>query len=369
MKILKLFLVLVVVLTFIVMFGCQGLGSVPRKEEVEEVEEVEEKKAEDWWEPKEGTILENDLPEPDKNAGPFTVAHALNDTELSFCVDVWDGFEETAKEYPNMELHQFSCRGNPDDSLKAVLDIQTLNPDLVIYFNWTGAGWEMARWCEENQVPEIEIDVPYGEKAWFYGGSSEMMGILGGEKYSEWVKENWAGEDIWIVQNTEYESGEEIYLRNSEFLRVFLEKVGDSVNVMNLGEEGKVDELNGDTSPELGLQLFTDWLTAHPEAHHIVVWSMTDEACSGMYAAAKNLDRLDNCVFASINGVSSALNIIVKDERYIGTVGIFPELYGQGALKMAMCILTGVEIPKTVIPKHAWITLENLGDYYPKYLE
>lgn len=40
----------------------------------------------------------------------------------------------------------------------------------------------MARWCEENKVPEIEIDVPYGEKAWFYGVNNPMTGILGGEK-------------------------------------------------------------------------------------------------------------------------------------------------------------------------------------------
>jgi ABC-type sugar transport system substrate-binding protein len=324
----------------------------------------------EWWmAPAEGKILVDELPEADKNAGPYVFAVAVNDTEISFEIDVWNGFKRAAEEYPNIDLHLFDCKNNPDDSLKAVLDIQTLNPDFVVYFNWVGAGQEMARWCEENKIPEIEIDVPYGQHAWFYGVNNPMTGILGGGKMGSWVKKNWAGKNIWIVQNTEYESGEDVYLRNSEFLRVFLETVGDSVKVMNLGKDGKVDELNGDTSPELGMQLFGDWLTAHPEAKNIVVWSMTDEACSGMYAAARNQNRLDNCVFGSINGTPNAFNIMVEDRRYLGSIAIFPEHYGEGVLKTAMLILTKKPVPKQVVTKYEWLTRESLRKYYPQYFE
>lgn len=101
-------------------------------------------------------------------------------------------------------------------------------------------------------------------------------------------------------------------------------------NVMNMGKDDKVDELNGDTSPELGLQLFSEWLTAHPDADHVVVWSMTDEAASGMYAAAKNQDRLEDCIFGSINGTSHAFNIIVEDKRrfLLFMIGLLPERVG-----------------------------------------
>jgi ribose transport system substrate-binding protein len=324
----------------------------------------------EWWmAPEGGKTLVDDLPNPEKSDEPYVFAVAVNDTEISFEIDVWNGFKKAAEKYPNIDLHLFDCKNNPDDSLKAVLDIQTLDPDFVVYFNWVGAGQEMARWCEENEVPEIEIDVPYGQHAWFYGVNNPMTGILGGQKMGAWVKKNWAGKDVWVVQNTEYESGEDVYLRNSEFLRVFLETAGDAVKVMNLHKDGKVDELNGDTSPELGLQLFGDWLTAHPEAKNIAVWSMTDEACSGMYAAAKNQNRLGNCVFGSINGTPNAFNIMVEDKRYLGSIAIFPERYGEGVLKTAMLILQQKPVPKQVVTEYEWVTIENLGMYYPQYFK
>jgi ribose transport system substrate-binding protein len=326
----------------------------------------------DWWTaPTSGKALADELPKPDKNAGPFTVAVAVNDTQISFEVDVWNGFKKAAAEYPKLKVQLFDCKNNPDDSLKAVLDIQSLHPDLVVYFNWVGAGQEMARWCEQNKVPEIEIDVPYGQQAWFYGVNNPMTGQLGGQKLGEWVKKNWSGKEVWVVQNTEYESGEDVYLRNSEFLRVFQETAGGAIKIQNLKSNGKVDELNGDTNPELGLKLFSEWLTAHPQASNVVVWSMTDEAASGMYAAAKNANRLGNVVFGSINGTPNAFNIIVADPRYLGSIAIFPEKYGEGALKAAMLILTrrGSEVPKQVVTKYEWVTKDNLKQYYPQYLK
>ena len=63
-----------------------------------------------------------------------------------------------------------------------MLEIQALKPNLVIFFNWIGAGDEMSRWCEENKIPEIEIDIAYGKNAWFYGVNAPKVGQLGGKK-------------------------------------------------------------------------------------------------------------------------------------------------------------------------------------------
>jgi ribose transport system substrate-binding protein len=324
----------------------------------------------EWWQaPASGKVVVGELPQPDRKAGPFKIAVAVNDTQISFEVDVWNGFKKAAEAYPKVELRLFDCKNNPDDSLKAVLDIQTYKPDLVAYFNWVGAGQEMARWCEENKVPEIEIDVPYGKYGWFYGVNNPMAGQLGGREMGAWVKKNWAGETVWVVQNTEYESGDDVYLRNSEFLRVFQETAGSSVKIANLNDKGKVDELNGDTNPELGMKLFSEWLTAHPSAKKIVVWSMTDEACSGMYAAAKNQGRVGACVFGSINGTPNAFNIIVEDPHYLGCIAIFPELYGEGCLKTAMLILQKKPVPKQIVTTYEWVTRDNLKKFYPKYFK
>jgi len=370
-KILKTLLLFIVIVMLVSLFGCVQAGA--REDVLDKSSDSETTAAaaqREWWQaPTEGQILTDEMAEPDKNAGPFTIAFADNDTISAFEIDVWKGFEEAAKQYPKLTLKLLDCKNNPDDSLKAVLDIQNLKPNLVAYFNWVGAGQENAKWCAENKVPLIEIDVPYGTDAWFYGVNNPLAGQLAGEKLGEWAKTNMAGKEIYIVQNTEYQSGEDVYLRNSEFLRVFREKVGDSVKIKNLKDDGKVDEINGDTDPELGLKLMSEWLTANPDAENILVFSMTDEACTGMYAAAKNANRLDNCYFGSINGTPGAFNIIVADEHYVGTIALFPEYYGTGVLKAAYNILEKKDVPKKVVTKFEWVTKDNLKDFYPQYVQ
>jgi ribose transport system substrate-binding protein len=374
----QMIMTVLLVAVVIASFGCAAAQSGAREDELnttkagaESTTSSQERTAEDWWKaPESGQILTGDMAEPDKNAGPFKVAVAINDTLGAFQIDVWKGFEEAAKGYPKIDMKLFDCKNNPEDSLKAVLDIQNFKPDLVAFFNWIGAGQENAKWCEENKVPNIEIDVPYGQNAWFYGVNNPLAGQLGGQKLGEWAKANWSGKEIYIVQNTEYESGEDVYLRNSEFLRVFREVVGDSLTIKNLKDDGKVDELNGDTNPELGLKLMSEWLTANPDAKNILCYSMTDEACTGMYSAAKNSGRLADCAFGSINGTPGAFNLIVSsDSRYVGSIALFPEYYGSGVLKMAYNILEKKDVPKKVVTKFEWVTKDNLKDFYPQYVQ
>jgi ABC-type sugar transport system substrate-binding protein len=135
-KVFKTVLVLVSMVALISLFGCVQAGAREDVLDKSSAETTAAAKGEAWQAPSGGQVLIDDMAQPDKNSGPYVVAHALNDTESSWGADVWKGFENAAKEFPNLTLKQFDCKNNPDDSLKAVLDIQTLNPDLVIFFNW-----------------------------------------------------------------------------------------------------------------------------------------------------------------------------------------------------------------------------------------
>jgi len=334
--------------------------------EEETVEEASGELREDWWKAPEGGVARiEDLPDPDMDAGPYTIAFISNDVEFDFEIDVWSGFEESSKEYSQLNLRMFDAKNSPEGSVIANDDAIATDPDLLINFNWTAAGDTLADWATENKVPLIEVDAPWGANAWFFGVDNTYAGQLGGDALSAWVNENWKGEKIWIVQATEYESGETVYLRNSKFLERFLEEIDGSVEIMNLGDEGKVDELNAGVSIEKALQLFTDWLTANPDADRIVVWGSTDEGVSGMYSAAANQGREGDCVFGSINGSAYATDIMNTDDQYLGTVTMFPEFYGGGLLKMAYDILAGVDVPKVIITKTIFMNLEDALGYYP----
>jgi len=332
-------------------------------------ESVEETiKAESWWlAPDSGYEMITNLPEPDKNAGPYKICFICNDVVDPFNVEVWNGFESAAKEYPNLEMHLLDSKNSPEGSMKAVNDAIAIDPDAVIYFNWIAAGDVLADWAKENESPDIEIDAPWGDKTWFFGVDNKVMGQLGGSALAKYANENWMGQEIYVVMTTEYESGEVVYFRNSECLKVLKEELDPSIKIANLNDEGKCDELNilPPSDVDKALKMVTDWLTAHPDATNIIFWGTMDNPISAAYAAAKNQDRLDDCVFASCNNTNLATDIMKEDPRYLGSVGMFPELYGASSLKMAYLILDKQPVPKVVITKSLFFTMKELEEYYP----
>jgi ribose transport system substrate-binding protein len=49
----------------------------------------------------------------------------------------------------------------------------------------------------------------------------------------------------------------------------------------------------------------------------------------------------------------------------IGSVGFFPERYGDGLIRLALDLLSGRPTPPAVFTKHQLITPENVDHYYP----
>jgi ribose transport system substrate-binding protein len=55
-----------------------------------------------------------------------------------------------------------------------------------------------------------------------------------------------------------------------------------------------------------------------------------------------------------------------KGSRLIGSVGYFPERYGEGLVPLALEILGGRKVQAATFVKHQLITSANIGAYYPK---
>jgi ribose transport system substrate-binding protein len=51
--------------------------------------------------------------------------------------------------------------------------------------------------------------------------------------------------------------------------------------------------------------------------------------------------------------------------RLIGSVGFFPERYGEGLVSLALDIVQGKEVPPAVFMKHTLITRQNVDNFYP----
>ena len=54
-----------------------------------------------------------------------------------------------------------------------------------------------------------------------------------------------------------------------------------------------------------------------------------------------------------------------QDTRLIGSVGYFPEKYGDGLTRLALDILMKKPVPPAVFVKHTLVTSRNVGRFYP----
>jgi ribose transport system substrate-binding protein len=51
--------------------------------------------------------------------------------------------------------------------------------------------------------------------------------------------------------------------------------------------------------------------------------------------------------------------------RLIGSVGFFPEQYGEALIALALDVLSGKPVPPAVFIKHRLVTPENVDHFYP----
>jgi ribose transport system substrate-binding protein len=62
----------------------------------------------------------------------------------------------------------------------------------------------------------------------------------------------------------------------------------------------------------------------------------------------------------------AVLEMRKSSTRLIGSVGYFPEKYGQQVIRLAIAMIERREVSQAVFIKHQLITPANLAIYYPR---
>jgi len=55
-----------------------------------------------------------------------------------------------------------------------------------------------------------------------------------------------------------------------------------------------------------------------------------------------------------------------KSSRLVGSVGYFPERYGEGVIPLGLDLLAGRPVPPATFVRHEMITSANLRSFYPQ---
>ncbi len=287
-------------------------------------------------------------------------SHYLGD---SFMVSVQEGFKEAAKKYPNVKMVYGDCEDNSETGLKVIDNFISQKVDVIIILAWLGVEDKIAEKARNANIPLICIDVDYGEGTYFFGLNNMGTGRATGEMLTEWAKENWPGKKYDLVFGVELISGEIVYERREGALEKLKEGLGEK-NILS------ITDLDTDTDQELALKMFSEYLTAHPDSHNILVSTLNDEAAIGYWKASQQQNRLKDVAICGIGCDEAGIKtMLAPDTNYIGAVATFPEKDGEFCLKIALDLLNGKKLERYTFGPYAKVTPKNLKDYYPQYVK
>lgn len=296
------------------------------------------------------------LVKPDKT---FTLAHMDGWATNPFAIPIAKGIAKLAKDL-GLKLIYCDAEFKPEKAISCAEILASQKPDFVIAGNWQGgAAAAIMAIFDKAKIPAASIDVSH-PNAIFFGASNYASGVVGGKAAGEYAKATWDCKDVWVFMGENLEEGEAADLRLVGFADGVQEVCGalpaDRIQRMRLSA-GTADQ---------AITVTTDWLTAHPEAKHILSGTIDDERANGM-AKAFVATKRDGMVVGQ--GCDSVGIAVVKmapasENRFLGCAAYFPEKYGDYLVSIALDVMAGKAVPQEIHMEHTFLDHDTIGTVY-----
>ena len=296
------------------------------------------------------------LVKPDKT---FTLAHMDGWATNPFAIPIAKGIAKLAKDL-GLKLIYCDAEFKPEKAISCAEILASQKPDFVIAGNWQGgAAAAIMAIFDKAKIPAASIDVSH-PNAIFFGASNYASGVVGGKAAGEYAKANWDCKDVWVFMGENLEEGEAADLRLVGFADGVQEVCGalpaDQISRMRLSA-GTADQ---------AITVTTDWLTAHPEAKHILSGTIDDERANGM-AKAFVATKRDGMVVGQ--GCDSVGIAVVKmapasENRFLGCAAYYPEKYGDYLVSIALDVMAGKAVPQEIHMEHTFLDHDTIGTVY-----
>jgi ribose transport system substrate-binding protein len=113
-------------------------------------------------------------------------------------------------------------------------------------------------------------------------------------------------------------------------------------------------------------QLGTDFLTAHPNAAHVLFVGANEGSAQGLLSAVETSNREDDAIVVSIDLTDMGIsNLYMEDNVWIGSTAFFPENYGAVLVPMVQDILAGKKIDLVQPAEIQFVDRSNIREFYP----
>jgi ribose transport system substrate-binding protein len=289
---------------------------------------------------------------------PFRLGYGSHSNEFAFSRDVAEGLVHAAKR-EGIELLVLDNRYSAKTAIRNVETFIRERMDLVIEFQADEhyAAPVISSKLMEANIPLIAVEIPH-PAATYFGANNYAAGLIGGRYLGRWAKRYWGGEVDEVILLELQMSGPIPAARLNGTLigiREVIETIADS----------QVVKLNGNGRFGPSLETVRKHLR-QSRAKHVLVAAINDPSAIGSLRAFEEVGRSERCAVIGQNASAEARAELRHDgSRLIGSVGYFPEKYGDKLIELAVDILRKNPTPPAVFTKHILITAENVDHYYP----
>jgi ribose transport system substrate-binding protein len=285
----------------------------------------------------------------------FRIGYASQTEDSAFVVAVTQSIRWAASQ-SQVELVMFDNKYSVNVALRNAERMIREGVQLAIEFQvYERIAPKISNLFEEAGIPLIAIEVPH-PGATFFGIDNYRVGMLAGKALAQAAKKYWVG-------NAE------------EVLFLELDIAGSLPRLRVLGAEAALAEVlpvkdrvrHLDTRGEFlrAFETVRKHLRRTP-ARRTLITGINDEAVLGALHAFEEAGRRNLCLAVGLGGLPEARRELRKPgSRLVGSVGFFPERYGEGVLRLALAILNGKEHAPTVHVNPEMLTARNVDRFYP----
>ncbi len=192
--------------------------------------------------------------------------------------------------------------------------------------------------------------------ATYFGGNNQLAGMMGGRALGDWAQKHWSGrvDELVLVELS----------MAGPLLRARLAGIESGVKelVPNLN---KVTHLTGQGQFGGSFELIRRHLRT-TRSRYLLVGAVNDPCALGALRAFEDSGWSENYAVVGQGGaIEARLELRRPVTNLIGTVGYFPETYGESIMQIARDLLTTGSAPAAVFTKHRLITAQNVDNHYP----
>jgi ribose transport system substrate-binding protein len=209
----------------------------------------------------------------------------------------------------------------------------------------------------EAQIPFIALEIPH-PGATYYGANNYRAGTLGGQYLARWAMQHWKGkvDEVMLLELPVAGALPKSRLTGTlAAIRTALPDITDRQIVM----------LNGNGQYDRSLEMVRKHLRVS-KSKRTLVGAINDPSALGALQAFAEAGRVEDCAVMGQNAsIEARAEIRRAGSRLVGSVGYFPERYGEAAISLALNILQGKPTPPAVFVKHQLVTKETVDLIYP----